>query len=111
MKLASAPDAAFFNILAVQTYCELYGWLLNPQISTPRYLHGVIPTSLTFLALAVAITALWPCNGNPVSLLRDSLALASLPVTPRQIFLPNSTPASSLRGTVLAMTGLQRSPP
>jgi len=79
-----------FNILALGTYMNRYGHLLNPHVSTPaQYLSGIHTDMLTFLALAMAVTALltaleWQ---SLFPSLRDSLALASLPVTPRQIFL------------------------
>ena len=79
-----------FSILALKTYSERYAHLLNPRASTPdQYFAGVHTDMFTFVALAMAVTALltalqWQ---SLFPSLRDSLALAGLPVTPRQIFL------------------------
>jgi len=92
MKLAIGLAAVLFSfsILALKTYAERYAHLMNPYAGTSeRYLSGVHTDMLTFLALAMAVTALgtalqWQ---SLFPSLRDSLALAGLPVTPRQIFL------------------------
>ena len=48
-----------FSILALKTYADRYARLLNPQISTEAlYRHGIRADMLSFLALAMAITAL-----------------------------------------------------
>ena len=96
LKLAIGFAAVLFSlsILALKTYSERYAHLLNPRASTPAaYLAGVHADMLTFLALAMAVTALlttlqWQ---SLFPSLRDSLALAGLPVTPRQIFLAKFT--------------------
>jgi predicted permease len=112
MKLAVGILAVLlsFSILAVQTYAGRYSRLLNPQISTRAlYLHGIHTDMLTFFALAMAITALltalqWQ---SLFPSLRDSLALASLPVTPRQIFLSKFGALLLVFAVfVIAMTGL-----
>jgi predicted permease len=92
LKLAIGLAAVLlsFSILALNTYSQRYAHLLNPHAGTPeQYLSGVHTDMLTFLALAMAVTALgtalqWQ---SLFPSLRDSLALAGLPVTPRQIFL------------------------
>ena len=96
LKLAIGFAAVLFSfsILALKTYSERYAHLLNPRASTPAgYLAGVHADMLTFIALAMAVTAMlttlqWQ---SLFPSLRDSLALAGIPVTPRQIFLAKFT--------------------
>jgi len=91
LKLAIGIGAVLFSfsLLALKTYLERYAWLQNPRFSTPaKYLDGVHSDMLTFIALAMAVTALATALAwqSLFPSLRDSLALAGLPVTPRQIF-------------------------
>src|SRR5947209_2220470 len=112
MKLAIGLLAVLlsFSILALKTYAERYVRLLNPNLSTEAlYRHGVHSDMLSFIAVAMAITALltaleWQ---SLFPSLRDSLALAGFPVTPRQIFLSKSAALLVVFAAfVLALTGL-----
>jgi predicted permease len=113
LKLAIGFGAVLFSfsILALNTYSQRYAHLLNPRASTlHEYLAGVHTDMFTFLALAMALTALatalqWQ---SLFPSLRDSLALAGLPVTPRQIFLAKF--AALLLVFAVYVTGLTQLP-
>jgi predicted permease len=91
-KVAIGILATFLScsILMVKVFVERYDHFLNPTLSNPAlYRHAVHSDILLFIAFAMAMTALltvlqWQ---SLFPSLRDSLALAALPVSTRQIFL------------------------
>ena len=99
-----------FSILALKTYADRYARLLNPNISSEAlYRNGVHSDMLSFLAIAMGITGLLTALQwrRLFPSIRDSLALAGLPVTQRQIFLSKSAALLVIFAVfVLALTGL-----
>src|SRR5207245_10786050 len=77
-----------FGIVAVRTYMERYDRMQDAGLSPARILQEIRGDQLTFIGLAMAVTALltvlqWQ---SLFPSLRDCLALAGLPITPREIF-------------------------
>src|SRR5207302_6680237 len=99
-----------FSILALKTYADRYARLWNPNISSEAlYRNGVHSDMLSFLAIAMGITGLLTALQwrRLFPSIRDSLALAGLPVTQRQIFLSKSAALLVIFAVfVLALTGL-----
>jgi predicted permease len=82
---------ASLGILGLKTYTSRYNGL--QQLGRDFYVHGIREDLLTFVTLAMALTAVltllrWPSLFPSV---RDCLALASYPVSARQIFLAKFT--------------------
>jgi putative ABC transport system permease protein len=95
-KFAIGVGAVLFSlgIIAVSTYWKRYDYLQAPALSTPQlYRQGIHADLLSFIALAMVITALltilqWQ---SLFPSLRDCLALAGFPVRQRQIFFAKFT--------------------
>src|SRR3954447_8241723 len=98
-----------FGIVAVRTYMERYDRMQDAGLSAARVLQEIRGNQLTFVGLAMAVTALltvlqWQ---SLFPSLRDCLALAGLPITPRQIFVAKSSALLIVFGVfVLAMNTL-----
>src|SRR3954454_13352347 len=93
-KVAIGIGAALFSvaIVVLKMYMERYDLMQNAGLSAAAVLREMRADQLTFVGLAMAVTALltvlqWQ---SLFPSLRDCLALAGLPVTPRQIFLAKS---------------------
>src|SRR5947209_13641269 len=98
-----------FGIVAVRTYMERYDRMQDAGLSAARILQEIRGDQLTFVGLAMAVAALltvlqWQ---SLFPSLRDCLALAGLPITPRQIFVAKSGALLIVFGVfVLAMNTL-----
>src|SRR4051794_17821593 len=90
-KVAAGIGAALFSvgIVVLRMYMERYDLIQNAGLSAAGVLREMRADQLTFVGLAMAVTALvtvlqWQ---SLFPSLRDCLALAGLPISPRQIFL------------------------
>jgi predicted permease len=95
--------------IVINIYWKRYAFLQAPSLSSPQKYHLEIRADmLLFIALALAITALvtvleWQAL---FPTMRDCLALAGLPVPPRQIFLAKFTALALMFGAFVILLNL-----
>jgi len=96
MKVAAGVVAVLLSagILALTTYSESFKRMEDAGLSKERIFSAIRTDELTFIGVAMGITALltslqWQALFPSR---RDCLALASLPVSARQIFQRSSAP-------------------